>query len=76
MASYKSLSRKIISCYNIDEPKAIWQPWANWAKDNFDKEFGDDGGGGDFDVKFLEADTDGDIALIALVARKGFPPCI
>ena len=28
------------------------------------------GGGGDFDAKFIEADTDGDIALVALAAKK------
>jgi hypothetical protein len=38
--------------------------------ENFEKEFGDSGGGGDFDVKLLEADTDNDIALIALTAKK------
>ena len=58
---------EITSCYDIDESKAIWQPWANWAKENFEKEFGD---GGDFDVKFLEADTNNDIALIAMTAKK------
>jgi hypothetical protein len=64
---------EIISCYDIEEPKAVWQPWADWVKENFAlfaKEFGDDQGGGDFDTKFLEADTEGDIALIALAARK------
>jgi len=61
---------EIISCYDIDEPKAVWQPWANWATENFDKEFGEGGGGGDFDAKFLESDTDNDIALIAMAARK------
>ena len=38
--------------------------------ENFAKEFGDCGGGGDYDVKFLEADKNNDLALIALVARK------
>jgi len=37
--------------------------------ENFEKEFGDVGGGGDFDAKFLAADTENDIALIALAAR-------
>ena len=61
---------EITSCYDIEDPKALWQPWANWAKDHFEEEFGDGGGGGDFDAKFLEADTEGDIALIAMTARK------
>jgi cyclopropane fatty-acyl-phospholipid synthase-like methyltransferase len=61
---------EILSCYDIDDPKALWQPWADWAVRNFDKEFGDAGGGGDFDAKLLEADTDNDLALIALVAKK------
>ncbi|MDR2354005.1 MAG: methyltransferase domain-containing protein [Deltaproteobacteria bacterium] len=58
---------EVIACYGIDDPKALWWPWANWAKENFAKEFGGDG---DFDVKYLEADTGDDIALIALTAKK------
>ena len=58
---------EITACYDIDEPKAIWRPWANWAKENFGKEWGE---GADFDVKFLEADADGDVALIVMAARK------
>ena len=61
---------EITSCYCLDDAKAIWQPWANWAKENFEKEFGDGGGGGDFDAKFLEADTNNDITLIVLAAKK------
>jgi len=61
---------EITACYDMDDTKALWQPWANWAKKNFAKEFGDEGGGGDFDVKLLEADINNDIALIALAARK------
>lgn len=57
----------ITACYDIDNPKDIWQPWADWSIENFDKEWGD---GGDFDKKFLDADTNGDIALIVLAARK------
>jgi len=58
---------EITACYDLDDPKAIWQPWAEWSLENFDKEWGE---GGDFDMKFLEADTENDIALIALAARK------
>jgi len=61
---------EITACYDLCEPKAIWRPWADWSVENFAKEFGDGGGGADFDVKMLEADTDDDIALIALAARK------
>jgi len=66
---------EITSCYDIDDAKAIWQPWANWAKENFEKEFGDVGGGGDFDAKFLEADANNDITLIVLAARKTLITC-
>ena len=55
---------------NVDDPKTIWQPWADWCIENFEKEFGDGGGGGDFDARFLEADTGNDIALIAMTAIK------
>ena len=58
---------EITACYDLDEPKAIWQPWADWSVDNFEREFGGDG---EIDLKMLEADTEGDIALVALVARK------
>ena len=61
---------EITACYDLDDPKALWQPWADWSVDNFAKEFGDDCGGADFDVKFLAADTNDDIALIAMVAKK------
>jgi len=61
---------EITACYDIDDPKALWRPWADWAVENFEKEFGDDGGGADFDVRFLEADTGNDIALISLAAKK------
>ena len=61
---------EITACYDIEDPKTIWQPWADWSIENFEKEFGDGGGGGDFDAKFLKADTNNDIALIAMVATK------
>ena len=60
----------ITACYDIDDPKALWRPWADWSVENFEKEFGDDGGGADFDARFLDADTGNDIALIALAAKK------
>ncbi|MCL1951294.1 MAG: methyltransferase domain-containing protein [Oscillospiraceae bacterium] len=61
---------EITACYDIADPKALWQPWADWSIENFEKEFGDGGGGGDFDAKFLAADTDGDLAFVAMAARK------
>jgi cyclopropane fatty-acyl-phospholipid synthase-like methyltransferase len=58
---------EITSCYDIEESRAIWQQWAEWALVNFDKEFGE---GGDFDSKLLEADTENDMAFIAMTAVK------
>ncbi|MCL2580198.1 MAG: methyltransferase domain-containing protein [Oscillospiraceae bacterium] len=59
---------EITACYNLPEPKAIWQPWADWAVVHFAEEYGEDDA--DFDQRFLKADTNGDIALIGLVAKK------
>ena len=50
----------IVSCYNIPDPKSIWLPWGYWAKEHL----------GFDDVEFLEADTENQIALIALSAVK------
>jgi len=63
---------EITACYDIDDPKGIWWPWANWAKGNFDKEWGE---GGDTDVKFLEADTDNNVALVVMSAVKKMEGC-
>jgi len=46
---------------------AVWQHWADWSLENFEKEFGEPGGA---DAKLLEADTNNNLALIALAARK------
>ena len=35
---------EITACYNMEEPKELWQPWAVWAKENL----------GFIDVEFLE----------------------
>ena len=51
---------EITACYDMEEPKEIWQPWALWAKDNL----------GFNDVEFLDADTNNDIALIVISAIK------
>ena len=53
---------EITSCYNIPGPKEIWFPWARWAEKNLDLGFSD--------VEFLNADTNNDIALIAMSAVK------
>jgi hypothetical protein len=50
----------ITACYNIPDPKAIWYPWAYWAQKNFKFD----------DVEFLDADTENQIALIAMTAIK------
>ena len=51
----------VSALYEIDEPKAHWYPWAHWAKANL--QFND--------KEFLDADVNGDLALIAMVARRG-----
>ncbi|MDL2234061.1 methyltransferase domain-containing protein [Ruminococcaceae bacterium OttesenSCG-928-L11] len=58
---------EITSCYDMDDPKEIWWPWAKWAKENFSKEWGD---GGDFDERFLNADTNNEVALVVMSAVK------
>jgi hypothetical protein len=47
----------IIACYNIPDPKAIWYPW---AKEHL----------GFKDIEFLNADTENQITLFAMVAEK------
>ena len=51
---------EIRACYDIDNPKEIWRPWAEWSKEHLG--FDDD--------EFLDADTDDDVALITLSAIK------
>ncbi len=57
----------ITACYDIEDPKGVWRPWAAWAKENFAKEWGE---GGDMDEKMLDADTNNDVALVVMAARK------
>jgi len=45
----------------------MWQEWADWSLENFEREFGLPG---DTDTNLLEADTNDDLALIVLAARK------
>ncbi len=57
----------ITACYDIPDPKGIWMPWAEWCVDNFKNEWGGDGS---FDMRFLNADTGNDIALVVMAAVK------
>jgi len=62
---------EIISCYDIEDSKAMWQRWADWSVDNFVKVFGGNGeDDGTLDMKLLKADTDNNLSFIALAARK------
>ena len=58
---------EIKACYDIEDSKAMWQGWAEWSLENFEKEYG---GPGDTDANLLEADTNNDLVLVALAARK------
>jgi len=58
---------EIIACYDMEDPKGVWQSWADWSLENFEKEWGE---GGDMDMKLLNADTENDLALIVMAARK------
>jgi len=51
---------EITACYDIDDPKDMWRPWAVWSKENMN--FNDE--------ELLAADVHNDIALIAMAARK------
>ena len=53
---------EITACYDIPDPKEIWRPWAVWEEQNMDFEI--------HDTDFLNADTNNDIALIAMSAVK------
>ena len=44
----------------------IWRPWALWSEDHFKELFGEDS----FDLAFLDADTNDDIALVMMAAGK------
>jgi len=58
---------KITACYDIEDSREMWQAWADWSLDNFEREYGLPG---DDDAKLLEADTNNDLALIALAGVK------
>jgi SAM-dependent methyltransferase len=52
---------EIIACYDIENPKEIWYPWANWLVDN-QKYSGD--------KNLLDADTQNEMTFIAMAAVK------
>lgn len=56
----KTGAAQITACYNMEDPKQLWRPWAEWAKEHR----------GFIDVEFLEADTHGDLALIVMSAVR------
>ena len=58
---------KITSNYDIEDSRIMWQLWADWSIENFEREFG---GPGDDDMKLLNADANNDLALIAMTAVK------
>ena len=53
---------RIAACYELEDPKGIWRPWADWAGEHMDFEIPD--------TEFLDDDTGNDIALIALAGKK------
>ena len=55
---------EITACYDIPDTKALWMPWAVWA--DASGQFSED----ESDVDFLNADTNNDLALIAMTAVK------
>jgi SAM-dependent methyltransferase len=66
---------KITASYDIENPKEIWMPWAVWADENMPRLLQEcgidpDSDADSSDVDFLNADTNNDIALIAMTAVK------
>ena len=51
---------EITSCYDMDDPKAAWYPWAKWSGEHLN--FNDE--------DFLNADTGNDLAFIVMSAIK------
>jgi len=60
---------EVTTSYAMEDSKALWQDWADWSVENFERVFGD-GEDGDSDFKLLQADTDNDLALIVMAAVK------
>ena len=66
---------EITACYDIPDTKKLWMPWAVWSEENFPKLLKECGMDGEVpeeesDVDFLNADTNNDLALIAMTAVK------
>jgi hypothetical protein len=53
----------------MEDSRALWQEWADWSVEHFERVFGD-GEKGDADFKLLEADADNDLAFILMAAVK------
>jgi len=53
---------EITACYDMENPKEIWMPWAEWSTKNM-PELGDD-------VQFLADDVNDDLSLIVMAAVK------
>jgi cyclopropane fatty-acyl-phospholipid synthase-like methyltransferase len=53
---------RVTACYDMENPKEIWMPWAKWSREHM-PELGDD-------VQFLADDTNDDLALIVMSAVK------
>ncbi|MGI6577260.1 MAG: SAM-dependent methyltransferase [Eubacteriales bacterium] len=51
---------EITACYDMEDPKEVWLPWAKWSKENL----------GFNDLEFLNADVNNDLALIVMSAIK------
>lgn len=71
----KTRIAEITACYDITDTKELWMPWAVWSDENMPqllKECGVDEVVPDdeSDVEFLNADTNNDLTLIAMTARK------
>ncbi|MCL2603093.1 MAG: methyltransferase domain-containing protein [Defluviitaleaceae bacterium] len=60
---------KITASYPMEDSKKLWQDWADWSVENFERVF-NDGEPGDADFKLLEADTNNDLALVVMAAKK------
>jgi hypothetical protein len=60
---------EITASYPMEDSKKLWQDWADWSVDNFERVFGD-GEKGDTDSKLLAADVNNDLAFIVMAAKK------
>lgn len=51
----------VTACYDIPGVKDLWKPWADWAKIHMDSQL---------DLDFLAADTNDELAFIAMTAQR------